>query len=530
MPGNRPITDHEKNLIGQSLNPIYPQVEGSAKYLSEKKVREDASQVVNTNKFQYSTTTVDGAQSKVNTEMCKDKTATHVVVETTMGCNAFLLFTKSNSSRSEERKVSGTLQAVIKKGAVNVEGKVTMNLNQDEKQMTNGMQFKFYGDLIIKDPPSSIEDAVKISKSIPALCEKSKKPVSFTIVPLKDYCGEAERILNQISSGNVEKVSVILDNFEDMRLYMDRLMESDVATDYMPIEKLLNSLDTQHSAFKHSITKAIQDILPKIRAGGAAEQQLTQLVAKYDESPFSMRKYSNILKTRNREIEVIQSILKVAKDLKNVKVDVDDSGESFSCGLEHQFTLLYELHVLPQEDADTFSKKYADGKLASEEGKWFNNLTLSGSMGEMNRRFSEFAKLNSDSSICFVISLERELPKKTTNFGLVLYGNGKVLEKDFRPPGKVEDVKEEEPGWNNYRLRVTHEEVRGFQAKLEVSAVGPSLMGKPQEKLNFLVPMAQRSTQTVVDFNLFTSASGLKPATVYEVKFKVWMLSGDLKY
>ena len=42
-------------------------------------------------------------------------------------------------------------------------------------------------------------------------------------------------------------------------------------------------------------------------------------------------------------------------------------------------------------------------------------------------------------------------------------GNGKVLEKDFRPPGKIEDVKEEEPGWNNFRLRVMHEEVQGAQ-------------------------------------------------------------------
>ena len=71
-------------------------------------------------------------------------------------------------------------------------------------------------------------------------------------------------------------------------------------------------------------------------------------------------------------------------------------------------------------------------------------------------------------------------------------------------------------------------ELNNHQAKLEVSAVGTSLLGKPADKLNFLVPMAQRSTQTVVDFNLFTSASGLKPATIYEAKFKVWMLSGKV--
>ena len=101
-------------------------------------MREDSSQVVNTNKFQYSTTTVDGSQSKLNTAMCKDTKATHVIVETTLGCNAFLLFTKRNSNRAEERKVSGSLQAVIKKGAVNLEGKVTMNMNQEEKSLTRG--------------------------------------------------------------------------------------------------------------------------------------------------------------------------------------------------------------------------------------------------------------------------------------------------------------------------------------------------------------------------------------------------------
>lgn len=51
----------------------------------------------------------------VNNQLCLDEKATHVVVETTYGCNALLLFTKTNSSKSEEKVIAGKLQVAIMK-------------------------------------------------------------------------------------------------------------------------------------------------------------------------------------------------------------------------------------------------------------------------------------------------------------------------------------------------------------------------------------------------------------------------------
>ena len=203
----------------------------------------------------------------------------------------------------------------------------------------------------------------------------------------------------------------MMNEFEEMRIGMKELIGHKIALDYTPVATLLNALQTQLIAFKHNMIKGIQEVLPKIRSGGKAEEELTDLVAVYDNSPFSERTYRILLKTRKREIEVIEALVKVAneEDLNKVKVDIDGSGQAFECGLRNRFTVHYELHLLPYEDPEDFAQKYTDGSITAidEDGKWFNNLTLSGAMGKMSKDFQYFAKQNKDRDICFVISLER---------------------------------------------------------------------------------------------------------------------------
>ena len=127
--------------------------------------------------------------------------------------------------------------------------------------MSENLDVKFYGDLILPESPATLTDAILLSQEIPALCEESKSAVTFSIVPLTEYCGEQEKILNEITAKNVEKVSEIMDEFEEMNLYLEELIESQVANDYTPVASLLNSIETQHNAFKHNITKNIQEVL-----------------------------------------------------------------------------------------------------------------------------------------------------------------------------------------------------------------------------------------------------------------------------
>ena len=315
-----------------------------------------------------------------------------------------------------------------------------------------------------------------------------------------------------------------MDEFEEMSLNMELLLESQVVLDYTRVAALLNSLKTQHIAFKHNIIKNIQDVLPDIRGGVVAEQQLTDLVNMYDMSPYTERTFRNLLKTRKREIEVIDSIIEVSSILDNVKVDIDGSGEGFECGLRNQFTLHYVLHLLPYEDPDEFAQMYSDGVLPDEGDKWFNDLTISGVMGKMSTDFQKFAELNKDRSICFVISLERgaqDWHNQESNFELVMYEHGKLLKKGFRPPGQIRTdyVEELVADWDRFKLKVTHDKVE-YRSKLFVNVKDVLC----HESLNATkkIGMVHGTRHTEIDI------TGLQPSCVYEATFTIWMFSGTV--
>ena len=86
-----------------------------------------------------------------------------------------------------------------------VEGEASLEYGQELETLQERLDVKFYGDLVLPEPPSTLRDAVLLSQEIPSLCEESKSPVTFSIVPISDYCGEAEKILNEITAANVDK-------------------------------------------------------------------------------------------------------------------------------------------------------------------------------------------------------------------------------------------------------------------------------------------------------------------------------------
>ena len=75
-------------------------------------------------------------------------------------------------------------------------------------QRSAAAEVKFFGDLVLPEPPATLEDAIMLSQEIPSLCEESKSTVSFSIVPISEYCTDLEQVLLEISAENIEKVCV----------------------------------------------------------------------------------------------------------------------------------------------------------------------------------------------------------------------------------------------------------------------------------------------------------------------------------
>ena len=87
-----------------------------------------------------------------------------------------------------------------------IEGSASIQFLDELETLSNSLEVKFYGDLVLPKPPANLEDAILLSQEIPSLCEESKGPTSFSIVPISEYCSEQEKILNEITAENIEKV------------------------------------------------------------------------------------------------------------------------------------------------------------------------------------------------------------------------------------------------------------------------------------------------------------------------------------
>ena len=98
-----------------------------------------------------------------------------------------------------------TLYLFTLKPSWSVEGEASLEYGQELETMQERLDVKFYGDLVLPEPPATLRDAILLSQEIPSLCGESKSPVTFSLAPISDYCGGAEKILNEITAANIDK-------------------------------------------------------------------------------------------------------------------------------------------------------------------------------------------------------------------------------------------------------------------------------------------------------------------------------------
>ena len=91
-------------------------------------------------------------------------------------------------------------------------------------------------------------------------------------------------------------------------------------------------------------------MLPKIRSNQVDEAELSLLIGDYNNSPFEREKFLTVLNARQKEIETAEFII-YHKDLaaiSNKYVDLDNSGDMAECVIGNDYSVVYELQILPK--------------------------------------------------------------------------------------------------------------------------------------------------------------------------------------
>ena len=149
----------------------------------------------------------------------------------------------------------------------------------------------------------------------------------------------------------------------------------------------------------------MQTLLPQIRTGEAEDSALTDLLAEYEASVYEKEKFLTLLGTRQKEIETAEFIIYHDDLPSSIYIDLDHTGDMSKCIIGHEYALVYELEILPDE-ITTLGDMYENGTL-DESDKWFMDEEQFGANRPLLQDFIDLANKNEEddsASICFLIS------------------------------------------------------------------------------------------------------------------------------
>ena len=399
-----------------------------------------------------------------DSDACNVVGATHVVTEVKYGFNAFLVFETEKSESYSKQEIAGTLDILIKKiPSMEISGTASLNLTTTEETIASDVRFRFHGDTIIDPPPQSFDEAIEVYQSLPAASLEDERVVSFSIAPLTDYCTLTDTILNDISNANVELVSTMMVDFEQVEKVLRRLKNTNLALNFSRYRLVLLDLESRFEAERSYFTSEIQALLPKIRSGEADDTDLTTLLADYNKSKYEKEAFLSLLSTRQKEIETAEFII-YNDDLPNTTfVDLDNTADMASCIIGHDYAVVYELQILPEEST-TIGDEYEADTL-DESNKWFMDEEKVGLNQPLMADFIGLSNKNAEdgsASICFLISLT-VFDSSEDIFQLKLLKSGETIATGYEAPQVIYDMDVVERGYNTAELTVYHENATELQ-------------------------------------------------------------------
>ena len=490
------------------------EISGSANYLNNQREYQDSYRVSRKFFGEGKDITIDAEMSTVNPHNCARPGATHVVTAVKRGFSAIMTFEVEKSENDKIQNIGGSLNVMVKNlPGFSIEGSANVSLNEDEKTLAEKMTFSYEGDADIR-LPGTFEEAVKNWQKIGDIARDNQRVIQFTISPLERYCDQEQKILTEITEGNIVRVGEMIQDFDEIDLLLKSFERRQFTQENEDYKLLILQLIQGFNTERYRIQRKVRDILPKIRKGSSSEQDLTNLLLEYENSPYKFSKVHNLLQKRETEIQLIQKITQKAANLKNVNKIIHGSGEAQSCSFEKTYVVIYDLDVLP-EDPKSFVQRYEDAKgLFEEDDKWKMAEEL-GRNKPLLDGFTNFATVNNGegTSICFIIRVNEYNNSSATNFKMKLLKHSKVLVEEFLPPGKdklyyITNVIER--GFDHMELRVKHFNVTQLRPvlKAEVTELGVS-------HKTYFKEMEKNTMETVIKLD------SLNPNTLYNIAFKV---------
>uniref|UniRef100_A0A8C1LTV9 Fibronectin type-III domain-containing protein n=1 Tax=Cyprinus carpio TaxID=7962 RepID=A0A8C1LTV9_CYPCA len=258
-----------------------------------------------------------------------DDNATHVVTGILYGADACFVFDRQVSSDEDKSTVKGEVKVALEKlqGIVSVGANAEISMNKNQKTAVKNFTCTFYGDFQLPSNPTTFEDAMKVFADLPKLLKENQKlavPLRVWLYPLHKLHSRASKLQKDISIDLIQETESVVESLYTTEMKCSDLLEDSPAVAFAAFHDKILQMKQNCYKWKLRLMKKLCSLLPNIRGDVMKETTLNDLLQEHEKSPFSDSDLTEWLKERERESEIIKTILRQLKDYgAQVEVNID---------------------------------------------------------------------------------------------------------------------------------------------------------------------------------------------------------------
>ncbi|XP_051745002.1 uncharacterized protein LOC127509865 isoform X2 [Ctenopharyngodon idella] len=438
--------------------------------------------------------------------------ATHVVTGILYGADACFVFDREVSTNEDKTTVDGEVNMALDKlkGIASIAGNVNLSMNEDQQSSVKNFTCTFYGDFQLQSNPASFEDAMNVFADLPKLLGENQKlavPLKVWLYPLNKLHSRSSKLLKEISMDLIMKTESVIESLNTAEMKCSDLLEDSPAQTFDAFHDKILEMNQNCNTYKLTLVKKLGFLLPDIRGDKMKETALNDLLQENDKSPFRGSDLAEWLEERERESEIIKSVL---GRLKDYGAQVEDNIDAIWMGLDVGNLVCYTFTSLDCSDV-LLSKQTAylspstqgetDQKIPDSKQTSWLTAEIKNTMKRNLKIFKNLVNSNSCKQDRFIVS-SREMENHPGSC-ILLYEHGCEEAVCFTPPSKPP--------------RPITEEVKGQNVVLKVPPSCPAtvelrLLYKAKQDTDWTSEPVLKDQHTV-------TLTDLRAGTEYEIKY-----------
>ncbi|XP_065134526.1 neoverrucotoxin subunit beta-like [Paramisgurnus dabryanus] len=330
-------------------------VGGAAKYLKDNKKSFRQQRLTlyyhSTTKFEELTMNHLASGNISHNEVFDKDSATHVVTAVLYGADACFVFDREVSSDEDKQTIAGEMKAAFDK-LYGISVGANVDVSMTEKQKTENKKFTctFYGDFQLPFNPTSFDEALKVFADLPKFLGENQElvvPLRVWLYPLDKLHSKTVKLHKEISISLITSIESVMESLCITEMKCTDLLTDSPALTFAAFLDKIQRMKKNCDNYKLSLMKKLGSLLPNIYGDLIKDTALIDLLKDHEKSPFRVLELTEWLRERQKESDVIKTLL---QQLNESGVKVEDNIDKILMNLKVENVISYTFTSLDWTD------------------------------------------------------------------------------------------------------------------------------------------------------------------------------------